>query len=292
MAFPMSSWRCCSAGRLRRSSGGGAGSPPTLRTEAPAEAVLAAPRVEPGGKLDLVVRAVAAAYLVFLLAAVLLYKSAFLKMVTVSPLLTCYSLVVVCYITSRFLFCSFYRTCEDHGLEPHVAVIMPAFNEEAAIARSLCSLLDLDYPADKLEIVAVNDGSTDRTLAVMQRVAASANGRVRVINFSSNRGKRAAMAAGIRTTDAEIIAFVDSDSVLEAEAMRILMQRFHDPEVGGACGHADVLNVRCELDDEDAGGPLLRGLLRQQGCRVGLQRGDLLFRLLLGLSSRSGDAAP
>ena len=85
-------------------------------TEAPAEEVLPAPRVEPGGKLDLVVRAVAAAYLVFLLAAVLLYKSAFLKMVTVSPLLTCYSLVVVCYITSRFLFSSFYRRSEDHGL--------------------------------------------------------------------------------------------------------------------------------------------------------------------------------
>ena len=212
-------------------------------TEAAAETVPAAPRVEPGGRLDLVVRAVAAAYLVFLLAAVLLYKSAFLKMVTVSPLLTTYSLVVVCYITSRFLFSAFYRRGEDHGLEPHVAVIMPAFNEEAAIARSLCSLLELHYPADKLEIVAINDGSTDRTLAVMQRVAARANGRVRVINFSNNRGKRAAMAAGIRSTDAEIIAFVDSDSVLDPEAMRILMQRFHDPEVGGVCGHADVLNV-------------------------------------------------
>ena len=100
------------------------------------------------------------------------------------------------------------------------------------------------------------------------------------------------MAAGIRSTDAEIIAFVDSDSVLEAEAMRILIQRFHDPEVGGACGHADVLNVGCELDDEDAGGPLLRCVLGQQGRRVGLQRGHLLFGLLFGLPSRSGDAAP
>ena len=204
----------------------------------------AAPRVEPGRKLDLVVRAVAALYLVGLLATVLLYKSVFVRMVMVSPVVTTYSLVVVCYISSRFLFCTFYRACEDHGLEPHVAVIMPAFNEQAAIARSLRSLLELDYPADKLEIVAVNDGSTDRTLAEMRRVAENSKGRVRVINFATNRGKRAAMAAGIRTTDAEIIAFVDSDSVLAPDAMRILMQRFHDPGVGGVCGHADVLNVR------------------------------------------------
>ena len=216
---------------------------PVSEAEADAPPAPAAPRTQPGGRLDLAVRAVAGMYLVFLLAAVLLYKSAFVKMVTVSPLLTMYSLVVVCYISSRFLFSAFYRTCADHGLEPHVAVIMPAFNEQAAIGRSLRSLLELDYPAEKLEIVAVNDGSTDGTLAEMQRVAARANGRVRVIDFATNRGKRAAMAAGIRATAAEIIAFVDSDSVLDSQAMRILMQRFHDPKVGGVCGHADVLNV-------------------------------------------------
>jgi hyaluronan synthase len=51
------------------------------------------------------------------------------------------------------------------------------------------------------------------------------------------------MAAGIRATDADIIAFVDSDSVLEPEAMTILVQGFHDERVGAICGHADVLNL-------------------------------------------------
>ena len=85
--------------------------------------------------------------------------------------------------------------------------------EEAAIATSLRSLLELRYPAAKLEIVAVNDGSTDNTLGEMTKVAATASGRVRVINFPHNRGKRAAMAAGIRATQADIIAFVDSDLI-------------------------------------------------------------------------------
>jgi hyaluronan synthase len=204
----------------------------------------AAPVMQEPGWIDRVIRWLAGAYLLALLGAVVYYKSAFIAMLTVSPLLSTYGLIVVFYISSRFFFSAFYRACSDHGIEPHVAIVMPGFNEEDAIARSLRSLLELAYPADKLEIVAVNDGSTDATLAEMRRVAATANGRVRVIDFPQNRGKRAAMAAGIRATEADIVAFVDSDSVLDPHAMRILVQGFHDPKVGGICGHADVLNVR------------------------------------------------
>src|SRR5439155_12871482 len=110
--------------------------------------------------------------------------------------------------------------------------------------QSLRSLLQLDYPADKLELVAVNDGSTDRTLVEMRKVEANANGRVHVISFPENRGKRAAMAAGIRATNAEIVAFVDSDSILEPDALRKLLQGFANPKVGAMCGHANVLNLR------------------------------------------------
>ncbi|MEA2480869.1 MAG: hyaluronan synthase, partial [Thermoleophilaceae bacterium] len=131
----------------------------------------------------------------------------------------------------------------DAGLEPRVAIVMPGFNEEAAIARSMRSLLEVDYPLEKLQIVAVNDGSTDGTLAAMRAVAAESDS-VQVIDLGHNQGKRAAMAAGIRATDAEIVAFVDSDSVLEPDALRILVQGFADPKTGAICGHADVLNVR------------------------------------------------
>ena len=65
-----------------------------------------------------------------------------------------------------------------------------------------------------------------------------------VIDFPENRGKRAAMAAGIRATEAEVIVFVDSDSVVEPGALRKLVQPLEDPRVGAVCGHADVLNVR------------------------------------------------
>jgi hyaluronan synthase len=193
---------------------------------------------------DRIARALSVVYLVVLLAAVVAYKGAFLQAVTVDPLFTAYGIVVSAYIVSRFFLSLFYRRTKDAGLEPHVAIVMPGFNEEAAIADSLRSLLALDYPADKLEIVAVNDGSTDGTLDAMHSVARDAGGRVRVIDLGTNQGKRAAMAAGIRATEAEIVAFVDSDSVLEPDAMRILVQSFAHRKVGAVCGHADVLNVR------------------------------------------------
>ncbi len=193
--------------------------------------------------VDQLARVGAGVYLVLLLVAVVGFKAIFADIVLVDPIFGLYGLVVCAYIVSRFVFSMLYRPSADHGLRPRVAIVMPAFNEEEAIAASLTSLLDLDYPAELLEIVAVNDGSTDDTLPRMLAVAGGAGGRVRVIDLGRNRGKRAAMAAGIRATDAQIIAFVDSDSVLEPDAMTKLVQGFHDPRVGAICGHADVLNL-------------------------------------------------
>lgn len=203
------------------------------------------PRSDQRGRpLDVLARLIAIVYLLVLLAAIIAYKGAFLSALAVTPLLAAYGIVVVTYIVSRFVLSAFYRPARNAGLEPHVAIVMPAFNEEEAIAASLRSLLALDYPAAKLELVAVNDGSTDATLREMEAVAARAGGRVRIIDLGVNQGKRAAMAAGIRATDAEIVAFVDSDSVLEPDALRILVQGFANKKVGAICGHADVLNVR------------------------------------------------
>src|SRR5690606_22646306 len=125
----------------------------------------------------------------------------------IDPLFATYGLAVCGYLVSRFALSLLHRPAPDAGLEPQVAIVMPAFNEQDAIANSLRSLVALDYPAGKLEIVAVNDGSTDRTLAEMRAVAATAGDRVRIIDLGVNRGKRAAMAAGIRATEAEVIAF-------------------------------------------------------------------------------------
>ncbi|MDQ3935752.1 MAG: glycosyltransferase family 2 protein [Actinomycetota bacterium] len=193
--------------------------------------------------LDAVLRVACAAYLAVLLAGVVAFKAAFVEAIFIDPVLTIYGLIVCAFIVSRFGLSLLYRGAPDAKVEPAVAIVMPSFNEEAAIRRSLLSLLAVDYPEEKLEIVAVNDGSTDGTLAEMRAVA-GATDRVRVIDFPENRGKRAAMAAGIGATSAEIVAFVDSDSTLEPDALRKLVQGFADPKVGAICGHADVANPR------------------------------------------------
>jgi len=147
--------------------------------------------------LNRVLKVIAGIYLVGLIVAVMAYKAAFLGLMFSSPFFGAYSVCVAAYILSRFLFSLFYRSRPDVGHEPEIAIVMPSFNEEDAIAQSLRSLLAVDYPQDKLELIAVNDGSTDSTLQEMQKVAAESGGRVRVIDFPENRGKRAAMAAGI-----------------------------------------------------------------------------------------------
>jgi hyaluronan synthase len=194
--------------------------------------------------LELALRAFSFVYLIAIIVGIVVYKALFIKLLLGDPFFAVYGISVAVYILSRFVLSLFYRAGKDQGIEPRVAIVMPGFNEEEAIGQSLRSLLQLDYPADKLELVAVNDGSFDRTLVEMRKVEAEANGRVHVISFPENRGKRAAMAAGIRATDAEIIAFVDSDSMLEPDALRVLVQHFAKPKVGAVAGHAEVLNIK------------------------------------------------
>lgn len=191
-------------------------------------------------------RGVCALYLAAVVAGVILYKAAFIQEIFGDPLLGVYSVVVCVFILSRFGFSLFYKPATAGSgtpLEPTVAVVMPAFNEEEAIANSIRALLAVDYPDEKLAVVVVNDGSTDGTLRQIMSVA-DGEPRVQVIDFEENQGKRAAMAAGIRATDAEVIAFVDSDSVLTREAVRVIVQGFADSRVGAIAGHAEVLNAR------------------------------------------------
>jgi hyaluronan synthase len=193
--------------------------------------------------LDWSLRGFSAIYLLLVLAAILYYRVTATRVFERDPVLAIYGAVVGVYLLTRFALSLLYRPYEDVGIEPRVAIVQPAFNEEEDIAESMSSLLTVDYPLEKLEIVAVNDGSTDGTLGEIEKVAAQSGGRVQVIDFPENRGKRAAMAAGIRATTAEVIAVVDSDSMLEKDSLRKLVQAFADERVGAVSGHTDVANA-------------------------------------------------
>ena len=206
------------------------------------------PQRAPTPWINHALRLVCALYITTIVCAVVAYKTVFIEAVIADPYFGTYSVVVCVFILSRFFFSLFYHPAPEpqHPLEPTIAVVMPAFNEEDAVAASVRSLLAVDYPREKLEIAVVNDGSTDATQREIMSVARD-NPRVRVIEFPENRGKRAAMAAGIRATRAAVVAFVDSDSSLERDALRKIVRGFADPRVGAIAGHAEVQNSRQSL---------------------------------------------
>lgn len=121
---------------------------------------------------------------------------------------------------------------------PKVAMIVPCYNEAATVAGTAESLLKLDYPKDKLQIVLVNDGSTDGTAAAMDAFAHHEN--VTVVH-QQNGGKHAALNAGIAlATDAELIGCLDADSFVEKNALHEIIPCFDDARVGAATAAMSV----------------------------------------------------
>jgi glycosyltransferase involved in cell wall biosynthesis len=117
---------------------------------------------------------------------------------------------------------------------PSVTVIVPAYNEEAVIARRLDNLLALDYPADKLAVVVTSDASSDRTDEIVQEFAAR-DPRIRLSRFPRS-GKLPMLNQTVAALDAEIVAFTDANTVWAPDALRKLMRNFGDDDVAYVCG--------------------------------------------------------
>jgi hyaluronan synthase len=206
-----------------------------------AEVPAAADRLPVGERLT---RVLAAAGVAVVCAAICWHVAVRAVLLHEQVLNAAYTLLVSTYVVSRFVLAAAYRPPRDAGLEPRVAIVVPAFNEGEAVLRTIDACLSLEYPRDKLEVVVIDDGSEDDTWEHMQ-AGARRHGEenVRCIALGSNQGKRAAMAAGIRATTAEILLFVDSDSMPAANAVRLLVQAFADPRVGAVSGITHVRNA-------------------------------------------------
>ena len=158
-----------------------------------------------------------------------------------------YTIMVTSYVFSRFFFAACYRPPKNVGFEPSIAIVVPAYNEGDAVGRTVQSCLGIDYPKDKVEVVVINDGSTDDTWEHILAAAARDPEHVRCVDLGSNQGKRAAMAAGIRATTAEVLIFIDSDSMPAPQAVRKLVQGLSDRRVGAVAGLTYVRNAETNL---------------------------------------------
>ena len=121
---------------------------------------------------------------------------------------------------------------------PPVSVIVPAYNEAVGIAASVRSLASSDYPT--LEIVVVDDGSTDATADIVESLSLS---NVRVVR-QDNRGKATALNVGIAAARHDILVLVDGDTVFQPDTVRMIVQQLRDPAVGAVAGNAKVGNRR------------------------------------------------
>lgn len=131
---------------------------------------------------------------------------------------------------------------------PFVSVIMPALNEQELVAKSIDSIFTGDYPADKLEVICVNDGSSDMTYYHMLRARSKYGDRVKVINFRNNLGKRHAFYAGLKKSKGEIIVSVDTDSQVGRSSLRnLVLPLIRDKRTGAVAGRVAALNEKENL---------------------------------------------
>ena len=121
---------------------------------------------------------------------------------------------------------------------PAVTVVVPAFNEAAGIAATVRSLAASDYPI--LQIIVVDDGSTDATAEIVQSLALPNVSLVR----QPNAGKPAALNAGVAYARYGVVVLVDGDTVFERGTLRALVAPFADPQVGAVSGNTKVGNRR------------------------------------------------
>ena len=115
----------------------------------------------------------------------------------------------------------------------HVTVVVAAFDEEARIAARVRDILEQDYPADRLQVLVVSDGSRDGTA----RAAANIDDeRVRVLDLPHNVGKAAALTLAMRQVNTPLVAFTDVRQRFSPGALRALCAPFADPSVGAVSG--------------------------------------------------------
>jgi len=129
----------------------------------------------------------------------------------------------------------------DPAYLPAVAVLIPAYNEEKVIERTVRSVLDSDYP--NLRAIVIDDGSTDSTLEVCREAFKKevAEGRVTVLT-KANSGKAAALDFGLEHVNEEIFVGIDADTLIAPDAISKLVPHFADPRVAAMAGNAKVGN--------------------------------------------------
>jgi hyaluronan synthase len=186
---------------------------------------------------------------------VLLVKTKTTTEILIDPYFFAYTIFVTVFALSRLISAMLYEKSfatlntkaknedeDEKKHEPTVAFIIPCMNEERDIINTIGKCFQVDYPMDKVEVIVVNDGSTDGTLDVLKSLKKDYP-NLRVIDFPGNQGKRWAMAVGFKVCRSEIVIQLDSDSYVDAGTFRKLIEPFQNARVGAVCANGIPQNA-------------------------------------------------
>lgn len=154
----------------------------------------------------------------------------------VSQMITYTFLFIALYVEVFFLITYFeFRAKEKQAKVwpaakklPSVSIIVPVWNEETTVLKTIFSLLKLNYPKDKLSIFIVDDGSQDNTWKVVQRFAH--NKQIRLLR-KENGGKHTALNYALGMIDSDLVGCLDADSFVHPEALNRIVTQFDNPEI-------------------------------------------------------------
>lgn len=196
---------------------------------------------------------IAAIFLFITTACILLLRAESILYFKFNKVLYTYSIIAATFLLSRYLFSSFYRPVPiDKDFTPGVTIVIPCFNESQWIQRTILGCINQDYPTDKLEVIVVDDNSTDQSYEKIEEIVEELKikearydieNRLHYTRQGKNAGKRHALAIGTLKAQHELVVFVDSDSFLDPFAIRNLVQPFKDTKMGGVTGRTDVANT-------------------------------------------------
>jgi biofilm PGA synthesis N-glycosyltransferase PgaC len=123
------------------------------------------------------------------------------------------------------------------AFEPNVTLIVPAYNEAAILAAKVDNCLALDYPLSKLKLLFITDGSTDASAEVL-----AAYPQVQHLHVPERGGKSMAENRSMQYVDTPFVVFTDCNTMLNPEALKVMLAHYQDPQVGAVSGEKHVLS--------------------------------------------------
>ncbi|MFZ2087875.1 MAG: glycosyltransferase [Desulfobaccales bacterium] len=155
-----------------------------------------------------------------------------------------FTLVVLSFQVLRtYLWCRYKPYPLPAGPLPRVTIIVPAYNEGPMVEKALYSAVASDYPADRLEIICIDDGSKDDTWEYIDKAQKRFPHLIKAVRFPKNQGKKEGLYAGFSQGQGDFFVTIDSDSVISPDTVKqVIAPMMQDARVGAVAGNVKVYN--------------------------------------------------